>query len=333
MRDRISFRNKMRTKDPKTQKAYEMSLNLFDSWMNGRPITQENAEDTVQSYINWFSLDAINHRTKKKGHSPNSVWNYYCTLRKYLRHLGIIVDDIELPAKHEKDLYPLKLSDMHTIFSVLRYDDQTGLGCQACAGLRVGEKEQLRKKHFITIDDYLVIKIPSQIAKFKKARTTVLSQEMSMRVNKILKRIEDDDLVFGSTERLQSSEVNKENILRRALDRTGLDMRYDDTGMYQINTHSFRAWFVTRVSRHDPNLAKKLAGEKGYLLQYDRLSDEEIVEEYKKFEPDLTIFNLAKRDQMVNKKRDEQDRKIAEQQTQIDSLLNLAKLQVNIKKV
>ena len=331
MRDRNSFRTKMRTKDPKTQKAYELSLNLFDTWMGNRKITQENAEDNVQSYVNWFTFDAINHRTKKKGHSPNSVWNYYTTLKKYLRHLGITVDDIELPAKHEKDLYPLKLSDMHTIFSVLRYDDQTGLGCQACAGLRVGEKEQLRKKHFITIGNHLVIKIPSNIAKFKKARTTVLSQEMSGRVNKILKKINDNDLVFGTTEKLQSSEVNKENILRRALDRTGLDMRYEDTNMYHINTHSFRAWFVTRVSRHDPNLAKKLAGEKGYLLQYDRLSDEETVEEYKKFEADLTIFDLAKRDQMVNKKRDEQDIMIADLTKQVDDLLNLAKLQVNTK--
>ena len=338
IRDRNSFRKKMLTKDPKTQHHYEMTLDDFDKWLDGRKITQDNAEDLVQDFVNWFSLEAWNHRRKIKGHSPNYVWNHYSRIKKYLRHLKITIDEIELPAKHEKELHPLKLSEMHTIFSVLRYDDQTLFGCQACAGMRIGESVQLKKRYFIWVDDRLVIKIPSHIAKFKKARTTVLTKEMSFRVKKILDRIDDNDLVFGTSENYHHSEINKEEILRNALHRTGLDNRYEDTGNFEINTHSFRAWFITHVSRHDPNIAKKMAGEKGYMLQYDRLSDEDYVENAKKFEADLTIFNLAKRDQMANKKQMEvseqlnkQDKKISEQQKQIDDLLNLSKLKITTK--
>ena len=331
IRDRKSFDIKMKTKDPKTQVAYKNTLDSFEKWLDGRVVDQENAEDIVQQYVNWFSIDAYNYRIKRKGHAPNTVWNYYTRIKKYLKHLKIIVDEIELPAKHEKELYPLKLSDIHTIFQSIRYDDQTLFGCQACSGMRIGETVQLRKKYFRWIDDRLVIKIPSHIAKFKKARTTVLTLEMGLRVNQILKRIGDDDLVFGTSENYHHSEVNKEFILRSALKRVGLDLRYEDTGNFEINTHSFRAWFITHVSRHDPNIAKKMAGEKGYMLQYDRLSDEDYVENAKKFEADLTIFNLAKRDQMLNKKNSDRDMEIADMKKQIESLLSYSKLRTDTK--
>ena len=42
-------------------------------------------------------------------------------------------------------------------------------------------------------------------------------------------------------------------------------------------------------ARHDPNFAKKLAGQKGYMLQYDRMTDKEKLEKYLEFEKDLII--------------------------------------------
>jgi len=183
---------------------------------------------------------------------------------------------------------------------------------------------QLRKKHFLSDYDRLVLKIPPNIAKFKRGRTVVIGKEAGDRIKQILKKIDDDDLVFGTGENPISSRVNKEAILRNALIKIGLDMKYDDTGRFQINTHSFRAYFITRVSRHDPNIAKKLAGEKGYLLQYDRLTDEEYVENYLKFEDDLTVFDLTQRYQKQNLKQKElyekNQQQIIEQNKKIEDL-------------
>ena len=114
-------------------------------------------------------------------------------------------------------------------------------------------------------------------------------------------------------------------------------MKYDDTGRFQINTHSFRAYFITRVSRHDPNIAKKLAGEKGYLLQYDRLTDEEYVENYLKFEDDLTVFDLTQRYQKQNLKQKElyekNQQQIIEQNKKIEDLEeSLKSFQVDMKR-
>jgi integrase len=316
LRNRKSFENKMQTKDPKTLVGYGYTLDSFEGFMkkNNLNINTKNAEDIVQNYVNWFS----------KTHSPVTVSNYYSRIKKYLRHLKIQIEEIELPKIPEKELYPLKLADIHRIFEVLPYKDVTLFLTQLQGGLRIGETVQLRKKHFVLDYTRIIIKIPPQIAKFKRGRTVVVGKEAGDRIQRLLKKIGDDDLVFGTGHNPISSRVNKEDILRRALIKVGLDMKYDDTGRYQINTHSFRAYFITRVSRHDPNIAKKLAGEKGYLLQYDRLTDEEYIENYCKFEEDLTVFDLTRRDHKQNSKQIELEERLAKQEKQIKELMDYA---------
>jgi len=306
----------MQTKDPKTLVTYRITLDSFEGFLkdNNYKITQETAEDIVQGYVNWVS----------KNHAPRTVSNYYSRIKKYLRHLGFHIDEIELPKIPEKELYPLKLADIHCIFQELSYKDVTLFLTQIQAGLRIGESVQLRKKHFLNDYDRLVLKIPPNIAKFKRGRTVVIGKEAGDRIKQILKKIDDDELVFGTGENPISSRVNKEAILRNALIKIGLDMKYDDTGRFQINTHSFRAYFITRVSRHDPNIAKKLAGEKGYLLQYDRLTDEEYVENYLKFEDDLIVFDLTQRDQKQNLKQKELEDQIKKME---EMELNIYQLQ------
>ena len=125
---------------------------------------------------------------------------------------------------------------------------------------------------------------------------------------------------------MQHSKVVSQGTLRLALDKTGLDMKYETTGRYMINTHSFRAFGITKISRHDPNFAKKLAGQKGYLLQYDRMTDEEKLELYQKFEIDLIIDNSEKQEaeiQALNEEKDELkevNEKLKELQKEKDSL-------------
>ena len=329
VRNRQTFEKKMQTKDPKTLVTYKITLDSFDYFLrdHNHTITPEKAEDIVQDYVNWFAPT----------HAPRTVWNYYSRIKKYLRHRGFHIEEIELPKIPEKELYPLKLVDIHRIFQELSYKDVTLFLTQIQAGLRIGESVQLRKKHFLHDYDRLVLKIPPNIAKFKRGRTVVIGKEAGNRIKQILKKIDDDDLVFGTGENPISSRVNKEAILRNALIKIGLDMKYDDTGRFQINTHSFRAYFISRVSRHDPNIAKKLAGEKGYLLQYDRLTDEEYVENYLKFEDDLTVFDLTQRYQKQNLKQKElyekNQQQIIEQNKKIEDLEeSLKSFQVDMKR-
>jgi hypothetical protein len=155
--------------------------------------------------------------------------------------------------------------------------------------MRIGELTQLRKKHLIADKENIIVKIPASIAKLKKGRTTFFSIGASRLLRPLLRKVEDDDLVFGI-----KSDTNVAQILRRVLIKTGLDMKYETNGTFMINTHSFRAYGITKLSRHDPNFAKKIAGQKGYLDQYDRLNDKEKLALYQKYEIDLIIDDTAK---------------------------------------
>ena len=74
----------------------------------------------------------------------------------------------------------------------------------------------------------------------------------------------------------------------------GIRDKYETTGRNVITTHSFRAYFITKVNRQDPNLAKYFAGQKGYLQQYDRLTDAEKLALYMGFEPSLLVSDKAR---------------------------------------
>ena len=93
-----------------------------------------------------------------------------------------------------------------------------------------------------------------------------------------------------------------------------------------INTHSFRAYGITKLSRHDPNFAKKLAGQKGYLLKYDRMTNEEKLAIYQKFEVDLIIDDSEKQKAEIQALQEEKSEleqvngKLKELQKEKDSL-------------
>jgi len=176
----------------------------------------------------------------------------------------------------------------------MRYKQKTQFICQSSSLMRIGEMVQLRKRHLILNKENIIVKLPALITKFNKARTTFFSKEASKLLRPILKDLDDNDLIFGSNDKVHLAETNSEQILSRVLEKVGLDERYESNNRYKINTHSFRAYGITKLSRHDPNFAKKIAGQKGYLLQYDRMEDDEKLELYQKYETDLIIDNTEK---------------------------------------
>ena len=107
-----------------------------------------------------------------------------------------------------------------------------------------------------------------------------------------LKNLNDDDKVFSySNIKLRNIGDSYQQAIIRYLKKTGLAQKYS-TGRYKITTHSFRAFFITKVSRHDPNLAKYFAGQEQSrdLLVYDRLTLDEKLQKYIEFELDLLMY-------------------------------------------
>lgn len=297
-------------KDEKTKRAYDARIKTWENFLAKRntdldyiPTDKRESIDVFQLFINWYATESWNPRTKKNGHAPNSVWNTVSSVRKYLYYRGapIIKDDmgeITLPRKNSEELRGLKLGEIHEILNSFNYIDRVMFMFQICTGMRIGEIIQLRKKHLNFDLERITVKIPAAIAKFGKSRTTFVTKEVEPKLKTVLKKIDDDDLIFGTHKNPLYAESTKIDLLRRHLVSLNLDQRYE-TGNFQISSHSFRSYFITKVSRHDQNLAKMFAGQKGYLLQYDRLSDDEKLEEYLDFESDLYIFDLTRKDEEI----------------------------------
>jgi len=325
-RTRITFMEKVSTKDPSTQAGYVQAINNFENFCMEKygktdlvSELKESDDDTIfeilQSWINWNNSRA-----------PRTVTNYFSRLKKYLHYRGIklhsqdIKEELDFKNFIEEELYPLSLEDIQLIMKSLDYKHRVLFLCQLSSLMRIGEIVQLRKKHLIANGENIIVKIPASIAKFKKGRTTFFSKEASKLLRPILRKKGDEDLVLGSGESGRFSELNIEQILRRKLRKVGLDMKYESTKRYMINTHSFRAYGITKLSRHDPNLAKKLAGQKGYELLYDRMNDDEKLEIYQKCEIDLVIDPTKRQELKINSLEKEND-EIQNLKKQMESML------------
>jgi integrase len=231
--------------------------------------------DTLQLWINY--MNEVPSKRSGKPLDPATVKMYFSRVKVYLHYMGIKLDaqdvkhELSFKRVSEEEKYGLTLDDVNKILDGIYYPMKVQLTCQLSSLMRVGEMVQLRKKHLLLDKQNIIIKIPSEIAKLKKARTTFFSKEASALLRPRLKILSANDLVFGSSDDVILAEQNSGQILRRHLKRIGLDMK-NSKGNNEINTHSFRAFGITKLSRHDANFARRLAGQKGYLDTYDRFS-------------------------------------------------------------
>ena len=298
VRSRETFMARNQTKDFKTLRGYNVAIDNFENYcmekhgkadviLELKEFDKEQIYDFLQLWINWND-----HR------NPSTIKGYFSKIKKYLYHRGIglhqqdINEELEFRSIIQEERYGLTLDDIQTIIKPMRYKHRTQFICQLSSLMRIGELTMLKKKHLVLDKQNIIVKIPSTIAKFKKGRTTFFSKEASKLLRPILRVKNDDDLVFGSNDIKTRAKLNSQTILRNALERTGRNMKYETSKRYMINTHSFRAYGITKLSRFDPNFAKKMAGQKGYLDQYDRMSDDEKLELYQKLEIILVEQNI-----------------------------------------
>jgi len=297
-----TFDIKLDSLDEKTKRNYEIAYRNFKRFFGDNAINQlknpENRYNLLQGWVN----------SNLKTMTPNATKSYFSRIKQYLNHCGVEISseqvkaNLRFPKNHQERFYAISIEDIQKILDNSDYKHKTMYLCQLSGGLRIGELVQLRKENLTPKDGRFIVEIPSKIAKNHKGRITFFSFEASKYLSSFLKRVDGEQL-FGTNENSFHSEINEEQIFRRALNRAGLTKKYSITGRFKINTHSLRAYFITKASRHDPHLAHFLSGQPGkiYLAQYDRLTDEEMYEIYLEIEPDL-IIESSNKDKLTIKK-------------------------------
>ena len=92
-----------------------------------------------------------------------------------------------------------------------------------------------------------MVKVPASITKTKKSRVTFFSKEVTPLLKPILKRLGNEDRIFFRGKNPSNISNHYQLILIKYLERIGLDQKYE-SGRHKITTHSFRAFFITKVS-------------------------------------------------------------------------------------
>jgi len=338
-----TFLERNSTRPESTQYTIQKALHNFEKFckarFDGRGLNEivdelslsdeETIFDTLQEWINWNDGKLY----------PTSLGTYFAYLKPFLYYKGIkltpldVKQNLVFPKHPEEELYPLSEDDIKKLLEVASYKRRGMYLVQLSSGMRVGEMTQLRKKHFDLSKKRITIKIPAAVTKLKRARITFISKEAEPYLRKRLKQISDDDLVWASNDNPNHAKVNESNRIREYCEKAGLNERYDGNNRHKITTHSFRAFFITKLSRHDENFAKKLAGQKGYLLQYDRMTEEEKLEKYIEFEPNLLIFDQSKKNAEIEKLQKENKESTQHRQLIDDLQTQLVQLQFELKAV
>jgi len=288
------YTQKLAISNPRTVKLAHYALDNFEKFTKEfynkslDEITEEFkdeevAYDVLQAWINWNLLKRSVKTTKL----------YFTMVKPYLYYKGIkfhpldIKQNLKFPKVLEDEKHGVTQDEIRKIFDYLRPRKKALYLCQSSSGMRIGELMRLRKSQLNLDSKRIVVYIPAEHSKNGRARTTFFSKEAEKYLKVIIKNLDENDLIFTKNENWEYARNSEITNMRRWIKKCGLK---------NITTHSFRAYFITKVSRTDPNVAKRLAGQKGYLDTYDRLSLEEKLEVYLKVEPLLLIFDNSQND-------------------------------------
>lgn len=286
--------------------------------------------DILQEWINW------NAGAGKKSSTTRTMFS---NLRGYMYYRGIKTDqqDIKENLKFGKmvveEKHPMTQEEYRSIINAYSRNPrrQALYLTLGSSGMRVGEALRIKKKDLDFSHSRIKITIPAEITKTRKGRTTYISKEAETKLKPILDKLNPDDYMFNFGKKRTDRDrvvANECKTFSETLDRLGLDARYSSNNFRKITSHSCRAYFFTNACRiHGENYAHRMTGHSGYLMQYDRMTEEEKLKMYLELEPHLVIFDQTKNELEIERLKKENEtivdlreevRKLREQQAEQD---------------
>lgn len=292
----------------------------------------EKYEDTLYDFLQeWIDWNV----TKEAG--AYTIRTRFSILRSYLYFLGVktnpqdIKQLLKFPRKTVEEKYPLKKQELRDLVIAHARNPKRQALYLACSssGMRLGEALHIKKKDLDCTLDRIMIRIDAEYTKTQTGRTTFVSKECEEKIMTYYQKLNDNDYVFTNSKGDFKTRGRSEQMaFASALERLGYNQKYSSNGFYKITSHSFRAYFFTLATRkHDENYAHKMTGHGGYLMQYDRMNDDEKLKMYLELEPDLVVFDQTKNELEIKKLKLENEnieqlrdevRKLRENQAKID---------------
>ena len=262
MRTMETYREHIGVKSASSKSIFESAYKAF--------IGIEELIDTRQNMEQVYDyLQANINGLKVKNMSPVTIKTYFSVIKQYLHYRGIKLDPMDIrqslnfPKKQVEELRPLELGTFRKILKTCSAKREMLYLAQSSSGMRIGEMVQLRKKDIHTDTARLMVKIPAAFTKTGVARTTFFSAEAAKLVIPRLKKIGDSDLVFSIHNDPKGNVSLESKYLDDLQKKMGISDKYETNGRNVITTHSFRAFFITKVSRRGSQPSKVLCRPEG----------------------------------------------------------------------
>jgi integrase len=300
------------------QKHYSHNSDyVFEQFIKLKGDVKENQIfETLQDFINY--LNEQNH----------TAWTVRLTVLRLKPYLAYRT----MTKIHNEDFkaelnFPKSVKERHeslsleTIKKILDYASPERKALYLTllsSALRIGEAVQLRKRDLEVFGQRLKISVRAKYTKTKQERITFISKEAEAYVRPILERTSPDKLVFGTNEEPFQAMQNEETYFLRLRQKAGFDEKYD-SGVNKVTIHALRSYFITKCEKIHEGLGHALAGHDRYMKEYERFSDQELLEFYLKAEPELTISDEERlllqnkiKDETIDRLQSENTSKISE---------------------
>jgi len=296
-----NFSSSIESLKENTQNGIENTIAHFTKFVEQTDSSLENAIEemriapdkklvfkTLQLWVNWLG---------KNGISPSSIPIMFSHLRTHLYYHGIEISNqdrkrnIKYPKINSDEKHGLSKEEFKAILNVASPKRKALYLMMSSSSLRIAEAVQVKKEDLAMIDkDHFSINVRGETTKTGKGRKIFMSSEATKAVIPYWKKAKEGSYIFATSENIRNAKTAEHERFKDYRNKAELTKKYDSGNRFEISLHSFRAFFITKVSRTDPSLAKRLAGQKAYLDVYDRLDDVEKLEVYKKLEPQLFIY-------------------------------------------
>ncbi len=286
-----------------SQSTKKVVLNNFDKFCNEEYHTKDSegiieelrqtndidqSLDVLQCWINWNS----------KKIQSNAMRIYFHHINDYLYYRGIKLDrrdtkTLKFPKKIKRREYALILDDIQTIITPAKYSKKSLYLVLISSGMRINEVLRIKRENIDLECKRIKILIPASITKERQERITFLSSEASKYNIRHIKSLEPNDLVWGQNKNWHNNVITEGQNFSRLCKNVNLDMRYE-SGTRKITLHSFRSYFITKGNKIDDlGFGHAISGHDKYMKNYERYTDDELLELYLKLEPMLFVFDLT----------------------------------------
>lgn len=307
----------------------------------------------MQKFIYWMNeahphlsmpVNATKKRTPYKPKDIETIRGYVGQLRLYLKKVGgipIHTEDIKdyslsYPPPVEKEPpEPMLLSEFKFICEN-QTDFRRRMFYRAMKSFesRIGATVQLRKRHFNTEVRPIAVTFPASIMKKKNGKsytnTKYVITEDEEDVLHLLSTLEDNDIVYGTSDNYELAINNEEKTWSRLVTAIGMGARYAHNGHLKKNIHSIKSMTFTAAEEAvNETFAHAYGDHSLYTKTYLRWSEEKKIKKFRMLEPFISMYSkiIKVNPKELQKTNDRLEDKLETMQNQLNELATEKKME------